>query len=148
MVERQPTTTHLSIPIKVRFRDLDALGHLNYAVYLTYLEEASNALWEKVLDRLGKKLTVQNLGYVSARAEIDYRNPAYCGETLTVSIWVAAIGRSSFTTGYRIVESESRRLIADAKTVQVVILPGTEKGRMPDDVRAALQEYFAEPLRG
>ena len=35
-------------PIEVRFRDLDALGHVNNAVYLTYLESARIAYWMHV----------------------------------------------------------------------------------------------------
>jgi len=136
----------LVTPIRVRFRDLDALGHLNYAVYLTYLEEASNALWEEVLKRVGKRLVANDLGYVSARAEIDYRNPAHCGETLNVSVWVTAIGASSFTTAYRITESGTGRLIASAKTVQVVTLPGPEKGKISDEVRAGLRVYWCTLL--
>jgi acyl-CoA thioester hydrolase len=140
-------TRELLTPIRVRFRDLDALGHVNYAVYLTYLEEASNALWEAVTKGVGRKLVANELGYVSARAEIDYRGPAYCGETLDICVWITAIGRSSFTTAYRITESGTGRPIASAKTVQVVTLPGPAQGEMPDEIRTALREYLVEAPR-
>lgn len=50
----------------IRWRDLDPLGHVNYAAYLTYLEEARNA-WLQTHIGLPS-----GHGYVVARLEIDY----------------------------------------------------------------------------
>ena len=127
---------HCVIP--VRFRDLDALGHVNYATYLNYLEEAFTRLWVAVLAKAGRTLEVQEYGCVTARTEIDYRSSAQYGETLDVAVWVTAIGKSSFTTPYRVTDQATGRLIADAQTVQVVTLPGQEKGFMPAAIRTAL----------
>ena len=127
---------HCLIP--VRFRDLDALGHVNYATYLNYLEEAFTKLWIAVLEQAGRTLDVQEYGCVTARTEIDYRSSAQYGETLDVAVWVTAIGRSSFTTPYRITNHATGRLIADARTVKVVTLPGREKSFMPAEIRSAL----------
>lgn len=129
----------LCTSIKVRFRDLDALGHMNYASYLTFLEESFNDLWKKTVLRVGKEFVPTALGCVTVRTEIDYRSQALCGETLDVYIWVTAVGRSSFTTAYRVLEPVSGRLVAEAKTVQVVTWRGAGKG-MPADIRAALVE--------
>ena len=80
-------------------------------------------------------------GCVTVRSEIDYRTPAQFGEVISVLVWVSAIGKTSFTTTYRMTEESSARLIADAKTVQVVRLPGQEEKLIPADVRQALDEY-------
>jgi YbgC/YbaW family acyl-CoA thioester hydrolase len=130
----------LCTSIKVRFRDLDALGHMNYASYLTFLEESFNDLWKKIVLRAGKEFVPTALGCVTVRAEIDYRSQALCGETLDIYIWVTGVGRSSFTTAYRVLEPVSGRLVAEAKTVQVVTWRGAEKDCMPADIRSALVE--------
>src|ERR1039458_10872677 len=62
--------------ITVRFRDLDALGHVNYAVYLTYLEEAFSRFWAGILASAGKAMVPGDPGCITVRAEIDYRTPA------------------------------------------------------------------------
>ena len=129
--------------IPVRFRDLDALGHVNYATYLTYLEEAFTRLWTAVLEKAGKPLDVQEYGCVTARTEIDYRSPAQYGQTLDVTVWVTAIGKCSFTTPYRVTDQATGRRIADARTVQVVTIPGRERGFMPAEIRSALGEFPA-----
>ena len=103
--------------LEVRFRDCDAMGHMNNAVYLTYLEQARLTHWRALggfsgPDRDGSP------GVILARAEIDYRAPARYGDLLEIRLGVAEIGRTSFTYEYEIV-GEGDTLIAVAKTVMV-----------------------------
>ncbi len=130
------------VSITVRYRDLDTQGHVNYASYLTYLEEAANSLWALVLEKAGRRLTTSDLGYVSARAEIDYIKPASYGSVLEVSVALSAVGERSFTTMYRIVDKESRQLVATAKTVQVITLIDPATGAPLLEIRAALSELL------
>jgi acyl-CoA thioester hydrolase len=124
--------------IEVRFRDCDPLGHVNNAVYLTYLEQARLFHWRSLWG-FGITPNPSTPGVILARAEIDFRIPAKYGETLEVGIDVAAIGRTSFTYDYEIVDAE-RRVVASARTVQVMY--DYAAGRpvpIPDDIRAKLQ---------
>jgi acyl-CoA thioester hydrolase len=129
-------------PVAVRFSDLDALGHVNYAVYLSYLEDALNQLWLKVTSTPRKNFNTQSPGIVSARTEIDYRAPAFYSQDLEVEVWVSAIGNTSFTTLYRILDKHSGKLLIEAKTVQVVTIAGEQEKRMPGRIRAALESYY------
>jgi len=110
------------------------------AVYLAYLEEAFSRFWASVMARAGKTVVPGDPGCVTVRVEIDYRTPAQFGAAVAVSMWVGAIGKSSFTATYSITDECSGRLIADAKTVQVVKLPGQEEKLIPADIRQALDE--------
>jgi acyl-CoA thioester hydrolase len=101
--------------LDVRFRDCDPMGHVNHAVYLTYLEQCRFRFWR----HLTGTPPGQRAGIIIARAEMDYRSPALPGETLDVGLNVAEIGRSSFTLTYEIDEVASGRRIADARTVLV-----------------------------
>ena len=102
--------------IKVRFRDLDALNHVNNVVYLTYLEEARIAL----MDALGvSQLMTKERSWILARSEIDYRFPAVHKDVLIVEIWVGEARNSSFDLHYRIRREPDGVLIAEAKSVQV-----------------------------
>ncbi len=109
-----PTFCHR---LDVRFRDCDAMGHVNNAVYLTYLEQARfkhwRALWHYAEDRF------PDPGIILAHIECDYRSPARLGEALDVKLAVSSIGRTSFHYEYEIVSAEDGRLIAQAKSVQV-----------------------------
>ncbi len=119
--------------IDVRFRDCDPLGHVNNSVYLTYLEQARLHLWRASwgFGEPGSPVP----GVIMARAEIDYRMPAHYGQTLEIRIDLAAIGRTSFTYDYEIVDEENRS-IASARTVQVMYDYATAKPvPIPDEIR-------------
>ena len=111
--------------LEVRFRDCDAMGHVNNAVYLTYLEQARFAHW-RANGLAGHTLDSAPAddggpaipGVIVARVEIDYRRAAKHGDVLRVHLGVAAIGRSSFTYEYEIVDATDT-LIANARTVIV-----------------------------
>ena len=76
-------------PVELRFRDLDALGHVNNAVYLTYMESARMAWWMKV----SRCYDLSGLGMILARTEIDYRSPAVFGDRLVVGVRCASLKR-------------------------------------------------------
>ena len=60
----------------VRFRDLDPMGHVNNAVFLTYIESARAAF----LQHLGAVQTLEDLAIIVARIEIDFRAPVRFGD--------------------------------------------------------------------
>src|SRR3954467_2292541 len=93
--------------IEVRFRDCDPLGHVNNAVYLTYLEQARLFHW-RTLWGFGMDPTTRVPGVIMARAEVDYKIPAKYGERLEVRISLAGIGNTSFTYDYQIVDADQR----------------------------------------
>ncbi|PYV43651.1 MAG: acyl-CoA thioesterase [Acidobacteria bacterium] len=103
-----------SIPVEVRFRDLDALGHVNNAVYLTYFEIARTHYWKYLFGIQ----SFEEFDYLVVRAECNYRSPALFGETLKVAGRISALKTSSFVFEYEVTESRSERLIADGQTVQ------------------------------
>jgi Predicted thioesterase len=93
----------------VRFRDLDAMGHLNNAVYSTFLEQARLAF----LEPQGAQVT----SMILARLEIDFRSPVELGETVEISVTATRIGTKSFDLEY--VLRAGDRTVAEAKTVLV-----------------------------
>ena len=100
--------------LAVRFRDCDAMGHVNHAVYFTYLEQCRLTFWRELTGTPSPHARV-----IIARAECDYRSPAHFGDELDVCLNVAAIGRSSFTLVYEIAGAADERLVACGKTVMV-----------------------------
>jgi acyl-CoA thioester hydrolase len=121
--------------LEVRFRDCDGLGHVNNAVYLTYLEQARFAFWQRLTGVSGIPRS-----FILARVECDYRVQATAGDRLVVRLLVTAVGKSSFTFEYEIVNARTREVVATARTVQVMY--DYQAGRsipVPDDIRARLE---------
>ena len=100
--------------LSVRFRDCDAMGHVNHAVYFTYLEQCRLTYWRELTGTPSPHTRV-----IIARAECDYRAPAHFGDELEVRVNIGEIGQSSFTLVYEIVQAGSERLVASGKTVMV-----------------------------
>ena len=125
-------------PIEVRFRDCDPLGHVNNAAYLTYLEQARLFYWRSLWG-FGLDESSASPGVIMARAEIDYRLPARYGQTLRVRIELAALGKTSFTYDYDILD-EQQRIVASARTVQVMYdYAAASPVPIPADLRAKMQ---------
>lgn len=102
--------------IEVRFRDLDPLGHVNNAVYLTFFEIARSGYFNAVH---GRRFSVDDIGVVVAEARVRYRSPAFYGERLRAEVTTVALRSRSFELRYRLSEEESGRLVAEGSTVQV-----------------------------
>jgi acyl-CoA thioester hydrolase len=102
-------------PIELRFRDLDAVGHVNNVVYLTYMETARIQWW---IDVTGPR-DFRNFGMILARTEIDYKAPASWGDRLEVGVRCASMRRSSFVLEFRVAEPGGGRVFAEARKVLV-----------------------------
>ena len=105
----------LAVPLEVRFRDMDSMGHVNNAVFFTYFENARISYWRAVPEIRSRG----EVGYILARAECDFKSPATIGDELCCHIRVASFGRSSFTFEYLLRDERTGRLVAEARTVQV-----------------------------
>jgi len=139
--------------VKVRLADTDAMGHVNNASYLTYVEIARVAYWEQATG-LVLPLGVHGAeeGMILAEIRMTYRNTAFYGETLTVESRLDRIGRTSFGMVHRITTPQSRfgssRLIAVADST-LVSYDYTEERPIPvpDDWVAAFERFEGRPLR-
>ena len=113
----------VKLAIQIRWRDLDALGHVNNAVYLTYFELARLAYIRAVLgadapiDR--RTLLPVDFQFILAEVTCHYRSPATLGDQLVTTIWVAQVGRKSFVFEYRITDEVTKRLVAEGCSTQV-----------------------------
>jgi acyl-CoA thioester hydrolase len=98
---------------QVRFRDLDPMGHVNNAVFLTYIEQARAAL----LAEVGAATGLEDMNMIVARVEIDFRAPVRFGQEVEISVHASRFGTKSFDLDYELrVDGE---VVAEAKSVQV-----------------------------
>lgn len=122
-------------PIDVRFRDLDAIGHVNNAVYLTYFEMARIAYWLHVT----RRTEVKDLDMILARAEVDYRSPLAFGESIEVGVGCTSLGRTSFVLELDAHERSAGRLVAECrKTLVYYDFATSTKKPLTEDIRALL----------
>ena len=127
--------------VALRWRDMDAYGHVNHVVYLTYLEQARDAAIMRIL-----RNTPEDFGYVVARVAIDYRRELKLADgPVVVSCAVTTIGSSSIQTRERI-HTAAGALAAEAEAVVVKFDRETRRSQQwTDDERHAFLAAGAHP---
>lgn len=121
--------------IEIRWRDLDAFGHVNHIVFLTYLEEVRDE-W------LGRVLSDPALvwGYVLARVEIDYKRELKLADDAVIArCALERLGTKSVTTTESVFTRDGETA-AEAKAVLVARDEETGRSRViSDEERAAFE---------
>jgi acyl-CoA thioester hydrolase len=137
----------MAAPIEVRFRDMDGMGHVNNAVFLTYFEVARAHYWKAVGEDEWSRLRT----YVLARAEVDFRSPATLADDLVCHVRVASFGTRSFAMEYVLVDRKSGRTVAEGRTVQAMYDYEKNASRPLDEAMKAAVRRFEKreiPERG
>lgn len=129
------------IRLQIRWRDMDAYGHVNNAVYLNYLEEARDAWVQRVLGPVSE----DTWHFVLARVAIDFRSELKQDDReILVRCRLDSIGRSSIRT-----REEIRKLdgTLSAEAASVIVPRDPESGRsrpLTEAERAALERELSE----
>ena len=123
----------------MRWSDMDAYGHVNNVVYLSYLEEAR----VDMLFTLGSEVGVRALsdGVLVARHEIEYKRPlVYHPRGVDIDLWVGAIKAASFEIRYEV--HDDSMLFARAASLLVPYdLDAEHPRRLTPEERAFLERY-------
>lgn len=105
---------------EIRFADIDALGHVNNAVYLSYFEQARMTWFRKLIEG---KWDWETDGIVLARNEVDYLIPVLLNDEVEIRTACEAVGNSSLTLIYEVVRrtsnSDEWKLAARGRSVLV-----------------------------
>lgn len=124
--------------LEVRFRDIDAFGHVNNAVFFSYVEQARIRY---LLDVLDSDTTFDRMPLILARVELDYRSPIFYGDTVTVATRVERIGRTSFAMSHRMTAGRDDRLVGEVQSVLVTYdYAAASPMPVPDDWRRRFAE--------
>ncbi|MEA1931158.1 MAG: thioesterase family protein [Euryarchaeota archaeon] len=122
-------------PVSVRFRDIDAFGHVNNAVHVSYIEEARVAYFEQVLG-----VDLGSVGTVVASLSVDYRQPIELDDEVVVETTVPEIGTTSLTLDHELrVDGE---IVATATVVLVQYdYEADEPVAIPDAWRSTIAAF-------
>lgn len=126
------------VPYEVTWRDLDAIGHVNNAVYFTYFEWARTKYW---FDMSGTE-RVQDLGFIVARAECDFRGQLGLSEMIEVCVRVGEMRTSSLDFLYEVKRVNDGEVAATGRVV-VVVYDWDSKQKMviTEKLRARIRSF-------
>ncbi len=106
-----------SYPIDVRFSDIDVLGHVNHAVFVSYMEHARFHWWQGFL----KGKPFEEEGFLIARVEVDYRKSILLGDKVRVELRCDKTGTTSFTLAFKVLREPDSVVLAEALIVHVML---------------------------
>ena len=146
-----PDPRPVIVPIQVRWRDLDALGHINNAVYLSYFEVARMAYLQVLLPQdaeLDPQTSLpRDFQFILADLQITYRAPAQLNDSLQASVHVSQVGQKSFIFDFQIQETRSGRLIAEGRSTQVCYdYAARQSIPLPEEVKARMEALQGAPI--
>ena len=108
-----PDSFEFSTEITVRINDINYGGHLGHDSILTLTHEAR----VRFLKKLGyTELDIEGLGIMATDVVIEYKSESFYGDSLTIEISTADFSNHGFDMIYRIIDKESSREVARAKT--------------------------------
>ncbi len=129
----------------VRWRDIDAAGHVNNAMYLAYIEDCSLqslAAYGWPIDRL----MAAGFGIVARRYRIEYKQPALLDEQLEVCTYISDVKRATAVRHCTITRLHDQALLAQACITAVCVdLTTGQPRRIPAAFLADMAPHIAYP---
>jgi acyl-CoA thioester hydrolase len=131
-----------TLAVRATLRDTDALGHVNNAVYVNWLEEVRTS-YVYVRRGLG---SMADVDFILASITIHFRSPVYMMETIDMSCAPVRIGRTSWDLTYEGRVREGGRLVVEAVSTQVQYdYNARTKAPIPEAWRALLTSDLVHP---
>jgi acyl-CoA thioester hydrolase len=102
--------------IQLRFRDTDAMGHVNNATIVSYLETGR----VRFLIELFGARRVEDIPFIIAEVSCRYRIPILLQDRVRIRMWITEVARSSYRFRYEVFDPRDGRVFVEAETVQVM----------------------------
>ena len=131
-----PSIFKSSLPIQVRFSDVDVVGHVNNIVYFAYYDTGKAAFMAQVL---GRKISWDQVDTVVANVDCAFISPIFYGESIEVLTTCVDIHDKSFKLLQMLRNSDTEEVKSVCETVMVSFDPHTQKA-------APLSEEWREKL--
>jgi 4-hydroxybenzoyl-CoA thioesterase len=136
-----------SVRMTVRFGDVDAAGIVYYPNFFNYFHQTfeeffglcAGVPYEQVLRE-------DRVGFPAVHLETDFKQPLRHGDVIDVEMGIRRIGKSSFTSAYRL--SRSADVCATADIVTAVISLDTMRAiHIPEKYRRVLEQHLLKPAQ-
>ena len=130
------------IKIQVRFSDIDVMGHVNNAVYLSYFEMARVIFFSELL---GEQWDWKKDGVLLRKTEIEYIKPLLLHEQPEIFIYTNKIGNKSFELGYEL------KVLDEIRTTGSSVLVSFDSTKMittelPQKLKEVLSTLFRNEI--
>ena len=128
------------IEINPRFKDTDALGHINNASFITWIEEARRPVFKE----FNSELSIGKWNLIIARVEMDFVAQCYYGKKVVINSSVEKIGTSSLTIWHDLFQEDTK--VAQGKSILIHFDYSKNKSvPIPEDIKQSLKKHLKNP---
>ena len=139
----EPTFKH-SMPAQIRFSDVDQFGHVNNSVYFSLYDLAKTTYVKDVL--LGR-MKWNEVGIVVANINANFMSPIFFMDNVNIETTTIELGNKSFTLLQRAVDSQTRQVKCECRTIMVVYDLKTQTPmQMPIEYKQAICDFEERSL--
>ena len=123
--------------IRTRYGEVDQMGYVYHANYVSYCHEARTELLRKygINDYV---LESNNIMLPVIKFNIDYKTPAHYDELLTIETTLKEIKGPKMSFGFKITNEEGKTICEAFSTVAFVTADSRQILRTPEIVKKAL----------
>lgn len=134
-----------TLPLQIRFNDVDALGHVNNSVYFSFYDLGKTTYFQAVHPA---EAVMQKTSVVLAHAEVDFLVPIHPDEQIAVQTAVTKVGHKSFTLVQQVINSDTRQVKCFCTSVVVAFDVATEQAvPVPESWVQAFCRFEGRDLR-
>lgn len=139
IMEIKPETFKATLPIQIRFNDIDAMGHINNNIYFSYFDLGKTTYFDNI--RPTAVSWTDGL-IVVAHIEVDFLSPIYYKESIVVDTKIIRLGEKSGTVLQQIRNIKNGEVKCRCTSVFVTYDALTQSSiPIPDDWREAISKY-------
>ena len=144
METTSPAFRH-TLPLQLRFNDIDLLGHVNNSVYFSFYDLGKARYFETVK---AQNIDWKKADVVVANVNADFLSPIYPGEPIAVQTCTVEIGNRSFKLLQQIVNTETGQIKGVCHTVMVGFdITAGRAAPISDEWKEALCRFEGKELR-
>lgn len=119
-MDKAATMLPVEVVMPVRFGDIDMMGHVNNAVFITMMEQARVLYCERLPGFEFSKFTPPlGISFILASITCDFKAPIRFAASIRIRTGVTRLGRSSLTMAYELADATSAQIVATGSSVQV-----------------------------
>ncbi len=139
MQEIKPETFKTSLPIQIRFGDIDAMGHINNNIYFSYFDLGKTAYFDLI--RPMAVSWTEGL-IVVAHVEVDFLSPIYYKEKIVVETKIKKLGEKSGVFLQQLRSVKNNEIKSRCESVFVAYNASTQSSMLiPDEWREVISTY-------
>lgn len=139
MQEIKPESFKTSLPIQIRFGDIDAMGHINNNIYFSYFDLGKTAYFDLI--RPMAVSWTEGL-IVVAHVEVDFLSPIFYKEKIVVETKIKKLGEKSGVFLQQLRSVKNNEIKSRCESVFVAYNASTQSSMLiPDEWREVISSY-------